>query len=128
MKLLFILYKDSVCVLKKGNTPAKKKEWQPTAHTHMNSEQRVNLLTGQIVLYAIHYNSEQLSLSVSVFSGWIPFLMTLPNRRDTPGLCAFRTHTRVQTASRCPTVTCCCTWVTSLSWVCPPRLRSSTTG
>ncbi len=69
-----------------------------------------------------------LSLSLTVFSGWTPFLMTLPSQRDTPGLCVCRTHTHAQTASRCPTATCCCTWVTSPSWACPPRLRSSTTG
>lgn len=69
-----------------------------------------------------------LCLSLSVFPGWTPFRMTLPNRRDTPGSCVFPTHTRAQTASRCPTATCYCTWATSLSWACPPRLRSSTTG
>ncbi|KAL0189498.1 hypothetical protein M9458_016597, partial [Cirrhinus mrigala] len=59
---------------------------------------------------------------------WTPSPTTLPSRVATRVLCACRTHTHGQMASRCLTGTFSCTRGTSPSWACPRRSRSLTTG
>lgn len=65
---------------------------------------------------------------ISCSSGWTRWPTTHPSRRATPALCASQTLTPAPTPSRCRTGTCSSTPETSLSWVCPLRSRSSTTG
>lgn len=65
---------------------------------------------------------------LSHLSGWTRCPTTRPSRRATPVLCASRTHTPGPTPSRCRTGTCSSTPETSLSWACPLKSRSSTTG
>lgn len=65
---------------------------------------------------------------LSWFLGWTRCPTTHPSRQATPALCASRTLTRAPTLSRCRTGMCSSMLGTSLSWACPLKSRSSTTG